>query len=163
MSKGKTDAWFTAVNYRVLLAAQDFGNAGFRDKAALMSDAILEKPASDSETLAWLIENGFVAVCDGCLTARFPVFEEDVYEALLDILRPDYEAVAATMIEISGKAEAMLSEIVPSWLKPACADIAKIHYRMDVAAFILESLIDRGILTVPQEKIPLTVFGVKGS
>ena len=163
ISKGKTDAWFTAVNYRALLAAQDFGNAGFRDKAALMSDAILEKPASDSETLAWLIENGFVAVCDGCLTARFPVFEEDVYEALLDILRPDYEAVAATMIEISGKAEAMLSEIVPSWLKPACADIAKIHHRMDVAAFILESLIDRGILTVPQEKIPLTVFGVKRS
>ncbi len=69
--------------------------------------------------------------------------------------------VAACMIEVSDRATALLEKVTPAHLRPPCADIVKIHHRMDVAAFIMESLLADGKLTIPQEKTPIAVFGVK--
>ena len=65
------------------------------------------------------------------------------------------------MIDISNKAEAALIRTVPASLKDQCSDIAKIHHRMDVSAFLMEYLINDGKLTLPNEKTPLCMWGVK--
>ena len=65
------------------------------------------------------------------------------------------------MIDISDKAEKILDEHAPAFLKGQCGDIAKIHHRLDVAAFLLEELIKENKLIVPNEKTPLCIWGVK--
>ena len=40
-------------------------------------------------------------------------------------------------------------------------DVAKIHHRLDVAAYLVESLVGDGKLIVPDREVPLCVFGVK--
>jgi len=65
------------------------------------------------------------------------------------------------MIDISARAEDILKEHVPSSVKDQCGDIAKIHHRLDVGAFIMEELISANKLTLPEEKVPLCVWGVR--
>ena len=65
------------------------------------------------------------------------------------------------MLDISDKAEKILAEHAPAALKNQCRDIAKIHHRLDVAAFLLEELIKENYLTVPSAETPLCMWGVK--
>jgi hypothetical protein len=65
------------------------------------------------------------------------------------------------MIDISNQAEKILAEHAPVALKGECSDIAKIHHRLDVAAFLMEELIKENKLIVPNEKTPLCIWGVK--
>ena len=68
---------------------------------------------------------------------------------------------ADCMIRISEKAAVTLAEHAPPTVREQCAPIAKIHHRMDVAAFLLESLIEEGLLTLPEGKTPLCIWGVR--
>ncbi len=155
-------AWFSAENYICTLPAQYYEHSRFAEKSAAMCDAILEKePNPDNETLPWLIENKFIISKDGRLSANFPVFENEVFEALLYIIKPVYEKVADCMIEASANAAKLLAERVPARLRPQCEDIAKVNHRLEVTAFVMESLIEEGALTLPTEKTPLCIFGVR--
>ncbi len=155
-------SWFAAVNYRVAEQASHLSHSCFREMTDAMISAIENGKADcNNSRLTSLIENKFIISDNGNLSANFPVFSESVYNELLKIVNDDAESVADCMIDISNKAEALLSTTVPKALKGECADIAKIHHGMDVAAFIIESLVDSNKLIVPAEKIPLGVFGVK--
>lgn len=134
----------------------------FRNKSEAMCDAILEKDVNmDNPALPWLIEHKFILCEDHRLSANFPVFDRDTFEKICLILSDIVEEVAKCMIDISDKAEIMLAECTPAFLKAQCGDIAKIHHRLDVAAFLLEELIKENKLTVPNEEMPLCVWGVK--
>ena len=89
------------------------------------------------------------------------MFDKEVYEKICSIIRPVIEEVANCMIDISDKAEKILSEHAPTSLKGQCGDIAKIHHRLDVAAFLLEYLIKENKLILPEKKLPLCVWGVR--
>lgn len=89
------------------------------------------------------------------------MFDSDVYEQICFIISDVIKKVASCMINISDKAEKILSEQVPARLKGQCHDIAKIHHRLDVAAFLLEELIKESKMTVPDKTIPLCIWGVK--
>ncbi len=65
------------------------------------------------------------------------------------------------MIETSVKAAKLLTDSVPVRLQSQCTDIASIHHRLDVAAFVMEALIEKGKLILPKEKMPICVYGVK--
>lgn len=160
------NAWFSAEDYRVIEDCQLYSYSNFQQKVEAMCDAILGKPASeiarDGETLPWLTENGFVQNKDGILSANFPVFDAPVYEKVREILRPVSELVADCMIEISDRAEKLLTEHAPAAVKDQCGDIAKIHHRLDASAFLMERLLSDGKLTLPTKKTPLCVWGVKG-
>jgi len=84
-----------------------------------------------------------------------------VFEQVACILSDVIEEVADCMIDISDKAEKLLAEHVPDPLRGQCGDVAKIHHRLDVAAFLFEELIKENKLIVPNEKIPLCVWGVR--
>ena len=155
-------AWFSAVNYRIIKECQLYDNSYFSEKTEAMCDAVLGKNADKAnDTLPWLIENGFIICADGKLSANFPVFEEKLYLDIIKMLEPIVKITANCMIDISDQAERMLKERVPASVKDQCGDIAKIHHRLDVMAFIIESLIADNKLIIPNEKTPLCVWGVR--
>ena len=153
---------FSAENYTVIEKAQIYDHYDFVNKVEAMCDAILEKEANkENPALPWLIENKFIICENNKLSANFPVFEKEIFEKVKIILSDIIEEVALCMIDISKKAETMLAEHAPASLKEQCGDIAKIHHRLDVAAFLMEELIKEHKLIVPNEKMPLCVWGVK--
>ena len=155
-------AWFAAVNYKVTVKAQMYEHTYFVDRAEAVCDAILCKHANrENITLPWLIKDNFVRCHDDQLSANFPVFETEVFEKICKLTSGISEEVANCMIEISDKAEKILAEHAPASLKEQCGDVAKIHHRMDVAAFLMEHLINERKLIVPDEKTPLCIWGVK--
>ena len=159
---GSKTAWFSAENYKVIKQTQMYDHYDFRNKAEAICDAILCKDANkENPALPWLIEHRFILCKDNKLSANFPVFDKDVYGEICAILADIIEEVADCMIDISNKAEKLLVEHAPAFLKDQCGDIAKIHHRLAVAAFLLEELIKENKLIVPNEKTPLCMWGVK--
>lgn len=155
-------AWFSAENYSIIERAQRFEHTQFSKKAEAMCDAILERtPDKDNETLPWLIENKFISSDGERLKANFPVFDTDSYNKVCEIIKDMSEIVADCMIKISNQAADILSEHAPKSVKDQCGVIAKIHHRMAVAAILMENLIENKRLLIPDEKIPLCVWGVR--
>ncbi len=155
-------SWFCAVNYKSVFEAGYLDHYNYRVMVDAMCAAMEEKTVdAQNERLPWLIENRFIISADDRLSANFPVFSEEVFAKLLDLLRPTYEVVADCMINISDMAEKLLAKTVPKDLKAQCSDIAKIHHRLAVAGFIMEALIENEKLIVPKEKTPVGVFGVR--
>ena len=64
------------------------------------------------------------------------------------------------MIDISRRAEELLTPQVPAAVRDQCGDIAKIHHRLDVSAFIMEDLLATGKLQLAAPNTPLCVWGV---
>lgn len=155
-------AWFSAENYKIIKKAQIYDHSWFQDKAEALCDAILHKEKNEeNHTIPWLIENNFILCENNRLSANFIVFDRDIFDKVLCILSHIIEKVANCMIDISDKAEKILAEHAPASLKGQCGDIAKIHHRLDVAAFLMEELIKENELIVPDEKTPLCIWGVR--
>ncbi len=155
-------AWFSAENYRIIKRTQLWAHSDFKNKSEAMCDAILGMDVNkDNSAIPWLIENKFVFCENSKLSANFLVFNKTVYKTVCSILSDIADQVANCMIDISNKAEKILAEHAPASLKEQCGDIAKIHHRLDVAAFLMEELIKENKLIVPNEKVPLCVFGVR--
>ena len=157
-----TTAWFSVENYKVIKSAQLLEYSDFDSNAEALCDAILKKEANrDNPELPKLIEQGFVRCENQTLSPNFLVFHKPVYDELCVLLADVIREVAECMIAISDKAERLLQTHVPSHLKNQCGDVAKIHHRMDVGAFLLENLITDGKLIVPDNETPLCIWGVR--
>lgn len=156
------NAWFSAENYRVIEKAQRYDHSNFSEKTEAICDAVLERePDRFNKALSWLIENKFILSENGRLSANFPVFDADAYDKVCEIIGGVVESACECMAAVTGKATEILSEHVPKNVKDQCAAIANVHHNLDVAAILMEMLIEHGRLTVPDEKVPLCVFGVK--
>lgn len=154
-------AWFSAENYMAIISCQLYDHSRFKERAEAVCDAVLERQADrKNETLPWLIEQGFIFSDSGKLRANFPVFTNEVFTRLLDILEPMIEESAKCMISFSDKAAEILEDGAPGTLKDKCLPIAKISYRLNTAAYVFEELIDSGRLYLPKEKTPLCMWGV---
>ena len=155
-------ARFAVINYRAVAACQMVRFKGYVQKAEAMWDAILNAPADKrNKEVASLVKDNVLSLEGDTLRANFPVFTEEVYRRVCELLSPTIEEIADCMIAVSDKAERLLEDYVPASVKEQCGDIAKIHHRLDVAAFLIEALIDDRELTVPEEKTPLCIWGVK--
>ena len=158
----KGTAWFLSANYRVFASCAFYDHSRFTERAEAVCDAILGKEANyENEGLPLLLDRGFVYDDGGKLSANFPVFSSEVYEQVCGMLRSVSELAADCMIRISDLAEKILKEHAPDSVKDQCGDIAKIHHRMDAAAFLMETLVAEKKLTVPAEKkTPAGFWGV---
>lgn len=155
-------AWYTAVNYIIIEPCQKYLHEKFDRRTEAMCAAIRgEKADERNDTISELIAGGFIRCTDGVLKARFPVFDESTFSAVTALLKGMIERVSALMIEISDMGEKLLREYVPDSVKDQCGDIAKIYHRLNTMAFLMESLVADGKLTVPHEPTPLGVYGVK--
>ncbi len=138
-----------------------FDHFDFENKIVAMCDAILEKPANrENPVLPWLIEHGFIICRDNRLSANFPVFSDEVFRKVCSLLSPTIDEVTDCMLNISDMAERALAKRVPAALVGQCGDIAKIHHRLDVMAFLFETLISEKKLTPPTPRVPLCLWGV---
>lgn len=155
-------AWFSAENYRVIKQAQLYDHYDFYNKTEAVCDAILNRePDRSNPMLPWLMEQNFICCNNNVLSANFPVFDKSAFEDVCQLLSDVIKEIVDCMIGISDKAEKILSEHAPNSVRDQCGDIAKIHHRLDVAAFLLENMIENKMLTVPDEKVPLCMWGVR--
>ena len=164
VSDDENSSWFSAENYRVLKNCSCFFSHGrFGDNCKLVLAAIDEKTTvkAKGDALKEILTEGIVNLVNGRLSANFPVFDEGEYNAIVDILSPVIEKVIGIMKEYSDTAAALLSEHCPASVRDQCDTVAAINYRLDTAAIIVETLIKDGKITVPNEKKPLTLWGVK--
>ncbi len=155
-------AWFSAENYTVIERVQRYEHTRFAEKAEAMWDAILERtPNKNNETLPYLIKDKFVILDGERLTANFPVFDTDTFGKVTEIISSISEMISDCMIEVSDQGAEILAELAPNSVKDQCSAIAKIHHRLDVAAMLMEYLIENKRLLLPNEKTPLCVWGVR--
>lgn len=155
--------WFSAENYIIIEPCQHYEHWRFIERANAMWDAILEKPADENNpTVPELIDSGIVSSHGGRLHANFPVFKKDVYNRLTEeILQPVSVKISELMLRITDIAADMLKTHAPAAVADQCKAIASIHHGLDVGAILLEDMIKSGLLTLPKEKVPLCIFGVK--
>ena len=156
-------AYFSAHNYRVIESCQNWKPVGGHQSIKAMTDAILEQNAdTNNDMLVRYIDEGFIKSDNGRLSAAFPVFDADVLEsAVYSILKPLSEQISDCMINICDAAAAIVKDHAPKALQAKCGQLAAIHYQMDVAAWIVETMVDKRYLNVPTANEKLCVFGVK--
>lgn len=155
-------AYFSVENYHVIEKCQFWKPVKFDLSVQAMCDAILEKPADqNNEMIIKLIREGFISSHDGKLSAEFPVFSSDMIDNIKKMLEPIVEEICSCMIEICDLAAQTLKEYVPKALLDQCDQLAFIHHQMDVMAFIIETMVERNYLVIPEENEKLCVFGVK--
>lgn len=156
-------SWFSVENYRILEKCQHFIPYKWNKTIQAMNDAILQKPADEeNEQIIELIHNNFISCKDGILYANFPVFESSVFDITLkELLAPLTDIAADCMEKTCDIAADTLKDYVPVKLKDKVGQLTHIHHQMDVMAFIVETMVEREQLTVPEEKANLCIFGVK--
>lgn len=154
-------AWVSVENYRALEDVQRLNVKDWHGTIAALTGAVLGEAADgDSSVQLQLIEQGFISVKEGRLTANFPVFRESLEKELEALLEEAVETVYVCTEELCAIAEEMLIPITPKALRGKCGQISRIHYQMDVMAFIMESLLESGQLKKSQGDFKPTMFGV---
>lgn len=156
-------AYFSVENYRIIEKCQFWQPASWNQAIEAMCDAILEKTADqNNDMLVRLFEDGFISSHEGKLSAEFPVFSSDMLDnTIWQILKPLSEDICDCMTEICNIAAQMLKNFAPKALFDRCDQLALIHHQMDVMAFIMETMVKRNWLVIPEEDEKLCVFGVK--
>lgn len=155
-------AYFSVTNYRIIEKCQNWHPHMWDASIEAMCDAVLGAPADETnEMLIQLIEDGFLSGKGGRLIANFPVFTEDVLAQIEALAEPLIEEVCSCMQEICDTATKTLKDYVPRALQSKCAQLACIHHQMDAMAFIIETMVKRKQLIVPDEKVNLCIYGVQ--
>ena len=156
-------AYFSAENYRVIEKCQFWEPVNWNLSVQAMCDAILEKAADpNNEMLIKLIDEGFISSHDGKLSAEFPVFSSDMMDnTIWQILKPLAEDVCGCMSNVCDLAAQTLKKFIPKALLNQSDQLAFIHHQMDVMAFIIETMVERNWLVIPEENEKLCLFGVK--
>lgn len=161
IEEGKS--WFSAENYTAIEKCQRFWHSDFIEGVKMIVNAIDGKTVTDGgDKLAELVEGGIINCQSGVLSANFPVFSEKVYEHLVEeLLEPVFKKLSDMMIKVSDLGTELLAAVTPTQLREQCADIAKVSFRLDVGAITMEQMIADGLLTLPDGKVPLCIYGVK--
>lgn len=156
-------AFFAYVGYDVF-ERENFwrGGGSWQEKNKVMYSSILGGPATESKEALGLIKYGYIKSDGKNFSANYPVFNrESAYIKFIKMLNPISEYVSDFMKEIAAKAGMMLADHSPSSVKDQCADIATIHHTLDVMAILMEDLVARGKLSVPDGNDAITTWGIK--
>lgn len=154
-------AYFSVENYRIIQNCQLWEPLDWEPSIEAMCDAVLGKPADpDNAMLVKLIADGFITSRNGKLSAEFPVFSSDMMDNIRPMLKPLAEEICGCMTKICGLAAQELKNYVPKALLPQCGQLAFINHQLDVMAFIMETMVEKGWLTLPETKEKLCIFGV---
>ena len=164
VADSEDSSWFSTENYKVFEKCSRVLSGGrFGDNSRLILSAIDKTSVRhiDEKAVEELTEKNVIDIKDDIIYAKFPVFDEGTYDHLVDILSPVIEKEAELMKEYSDKAAELLAEHCPPSVRNQCGTIAAISYRLDTAAIIFETLVKDGIITKPEKKVPITMWGVK--
>ena len=151
--------FYAHVGYSVLGRPNYFRVGNWSDKQMAMHDAINEVPINDNKNATWLIENGYIKSEGKKYHANFPVFKKNSFDKLIEMLSPVSENVGGLMKEITTLAAVTLADHAPASVKNQCADIATNIYSLDVMAILMEDLVARKKLSVPDGNDAITTWG----
>lgn len=157
--------WFSTSNYKVFSKCGVWSHAHWMDNYALTVAAIDKKPLPDvpEKVLKEALAEGFIKLEKGIPTPNFPVFEQAVYDRIVGKLDPVIAEATKAILDYSGKAAELLSDHCPASVKDQCPAIAAINYRLDAVGALFETLVEKGLVTVPNEKKTLGIWGVRVS
>ena len=154
-------AWVSATNYRIIEKCQHLKHRDMYKQTLAMNDAVLNNVADEgNEELINLIDEGFIKVEQGRLLPNFAVFKAEAFDELKEILTPAIEEVSGCMREICDIAAETLKDYVPKALTDKCGQLSTINHQMDVMAYIIEEMVKREHLIIPEEKTNVCIFGV---
>jgi hypothetical protein len=88
------------------------------------------------------------------------VFKAEAFDELKEILTPAINEVSSCMREICDIAAETLKDYVPKALTDKCGQLSTINHQMDVMAYIIEEMVKREHLIIPEEKTNVCIFGV---
>lgn len=156
-------AYFSVENYRIIEKCQFWEPVNFMQSVEAMCDAILKKTADpNNDMLIQLISEGFISNHAGKLSAEFPVFSYYMFDnTIWQILKPLAEEICNCMVTICDIAAQTLKNFIPKDLSAQGSQLSFIHHQMDVMAFIIETMVEKNWLVIPDENEKLCVFGVK--
>ncbi|MBQ8613837.1 MAG: sigma-70 family RNA polymerase sigma factor [Ruminiclostridium sp.] len=155
-------AWITVQNYRIIEKCQRLKyNHWLNGVEALCSAVLFDDSDDNNDELARFIDEGFIKSDNGKLSPNFAVFREAVLNEITDFLSPVVNEFCACLEECCTTAGKILVEYVPKALKDKCGQIAQINYQLDVMAYIIETMVSRGQLVIPEEKANVCMFGVQ--
>ncbi len=150
------------VNYRILEKCQRIHiGCSWKNSIRALTDATLFAQADESnDEVVRFINEGVIRADNGKLSPNFPVFSEKVFDEIKGILASLSLDVCNCMEQICDIAAETLKDYVPRALKDKCGQLAWIHHQTDVMAFIIETMVQKNQLTIPNEKVNPCMFGV---
>ncbi len=162
-----SDCWISAENYKIFDKCCHWSHSHWRSNSILTLSAVAGNAISDvpkeaqGNVLAEALAEGYIKLENGVLSAAFPVFEAATYDKIITLLKPVIDKACEVMLSFAEKAADLLAQHCPDSVRDQCNAIATISYRLDAAAIIFETLVEKGLLTVPDGKVPMTIWGVK--
>ena len=162
-----SDCWISTENYKVFDKCCHWSHSHWRSNSILTLSAVAGDAISDipkeaqGDVLAEALAEGYIKLENGVLSAAFPVFEAENYDIIKTLLKPVIDKASEMMLAYAEKAADLLAQHCPDPVRDQCNAIASISYRLDTAAIIFETLVKDGQITVPNAKVPMTIWGVK--
>jgi len=154
-------AWVSVENYSIIEKCQCFQPKNEDTFSALTAAVLFQKADENNEELIRMIEHGFISSDNGRLLPEFPVFTQEVFDNLYRQLEPAVNETCQCMEKICSTAAEILTDYVPKALKDRCAQLAYIHHQSNIMAYIIETIVEKGVLTVPDKRVNLCMFGVR--
>ncbi len=148
-------------NYVVIEKCQitRFNNWNLASKA--LFDAMFKNSADESnEYISALISAGFIKSDNVKLSALFPVLTKKAYDEMRELLNRLSVEIADFFIACSKLTADIMNQHSPKSLAKKNAYCIFSHGSGCAAAYIIESAVKRQILTVPDTKEKLCMFGV---
>ena len=153
--------YVSVINYRIIEKCQQWQPNNWDKSVKAMTAAVLGGSMdNENEMLINLIEDGFINSKNDKLTTNFPVFTSTQFNEMWDLLKPISEEIEKCISEIVKIAGAILRSHAPKVLEKQCDQLASIKFEMDVVALIIETMVRKGYLKIPEVNEKLAIYGV---
>ncbi len=163
MGDKSSESAISVVNYRILKDICCWKPQKWEKSISAMCDAVREKNVDvDNDMIIKYIDEGFIAIEDGVLKAKFPTLKASELKRLdTEVFAPSISIANEAVIEICESAKEILKRNVPENLRDKCDELAYVRHQMDAMAYVIESLIKKGYLAIPEKRQNLTIVGMK--
>ena len=160
----ESKCWISTENYKVFDNCCHWSHSHWKPNCDLTLSAVENDTLPDvpENVLNEALREGYIKLENGILSATFPIFDAGIYDRVVELLTPVIEKTCNTMLEYAAKAAGLLAQHCPAFVRDQCDIIASINYRLDAAAIIFETLVKKELITLPNGKVPMTIWGVKG-
>ena len=158
------NCWISTENYKVFDNCCHWSHSHWKPNCDLTLSAVENDTLPDvaEDVLNEALREGYIKLENGILSATFPVFDASIYDRVVELLTPVIEKTCNTMLEYAAKVAELLAQHCPASVRNQCNTIASVNYRLDTTAIIFETLVKKGLITLPNGKAPMTIWGVKG-
>lgn len=157
----ESTGYVTVINYKAIEKCQRF-NPKLRDECTLLASiAVGEEVMQYTNSCINLIEDNIILNKDGELKPNFPILTQDMLEGLGNELNQIIEDIKTSTLAIIEEASKILKNHAPKNLKDQYGPLVFIKYKLDVMACIVEEMVRKQYLQVPEEKVPLAILGIR--